>query len=82
MEIEWNYRAFDAIRRSPEVVADLERRARAIRAAAGGDDADFEVETFIGRSRARVTIRTANRAGMLAEARDRALTRAMEAGRG
>ena len=69
-----------AILRSAKVQADLERRGRAIAAAAGGGD-DFEVETRVGANRVRTSVRTATHEGRKAEAEDRALTRAIDAGR-
>ena len=70
-----------AVRRllqSPEVRADLERRAHAIAAAAGPG---MEVDSEVGPTRARASVRTATRDAVLAEAKDRALTRAIDAGR-
>lgn len=57
---------------------DIARRTENIRAAAGEG---FESETSIGRSRARGAVWTASWEAMEAEARDRALTRAIDAGR-
>lgn len=80
-----NIEGFNALRRSPEVMADLERRARAIASAAtanAGAGAEFEVETITSATRGRVRVATANRKAQRAEALDAALTRAIDAGRG
>jgi hypothetical protein len=61
------------------VAADLEERAEAIAAAAGEG---MEVETETGRNRVRVSVRTATPEAARAEAETRALTRALDAGRG
>jgi hypothetical protein len=70
--------------RSEEVLADLARRAEAIEqaanAAAGEPDA-FEWDANVGPNRARASVRTVSREGMVAEAKDRALTRAVDAGK-
>lgn len=60
------------------VRADLERRARAVAEAAGDG---MEADVFVGRNRARGGVITATPAAREAEARDRALTRAMDAAR-
>lgn len=64
--------------RSKEVLADLQARGERIAATAGDG---FAAEPFIGRTRARVTVRTATPQAMEREARDRTLTRALDAGR-
>lgn len=61
-----------------DAVPFLEEAGAAIAAAAGDG---VEVETFIGRNRARVTVRTATYKAMLDEAQNRTLTRAIDAGR-
>jgi hypothetical protein len=63
---------------SPAVQADLLRRARKIAAAAGPG---MEPSVQVGRTRARGSVITATRKAREAEARDRALTRALDAGR-
>jgi hypothetical protein len=60
------------------VQGELLARGRSIAAAAGPG---HEVELFVGRTRARVTVRTDTFAARLAESRDRNLTRALDAGR-
>lgn len=74
----WNGAAFQAVMKSPEVAANLRRRAEAIAARAG---AGHEVQSFTGRTRARVTVRTVTREARLAEAQDRNLSAALDAGR-
>ncbi|MDO8308565.1 MAG: hypothetical protein Q7V58_09470 [Actinomycetota bacterium] len=64
--------------KSPEVLADLTRRAEAIAAAAGEG---CEVDSAVGRTRARASVRTATPEAVRAEARDKILTRAIGAGR-
>lgn len=65
--------------RSKEVLADLERRAEAIAAAAGSG---MEVSAMVGKNRARASVITATHSARRAEATSRALTRAIDAGRG
>lgn len=65
--------------RSSEVQAELLRRAELIANAAGEG---MVAESLIGASRARASVRTETLKAILAEAEDRALTSALEAGRG
>lgn len=65
---------------SQEVAADLARRGNAIAEAAGGSP-DFEVVNTRNRDRSVTFVKTATIAGKKAEAEDRALTRAIDAGR-
>lgn len=64
--------------RSPEVVADLERRARAIAEAAGDG---HEIDSSVGRNRARVEVRTDTPAAKAREAKHRTLTASIDAAR-
>lgn len=64
--------------RSDGVVADMDRRARAIAAAAG---TGMEVDSGVGRNRGRAVVFTATAEAMVAEATNRDLTRAIDAGR-
>jgi len=64
--------------RSSDVLADLERRAQAIASQAGPH---FAVATEIGANRARAVVHSIDYDGALAEAHDRTLTRAIDAGR-
>lgn len=67
-----------ALLQSDEVKADLERRAKNIAAVAGEG---FEVDSEVGANRARASVRTVTFAARHAEATDRVLTRALDAGR-
>jgi hypothetical protein len=60
------------------VADDLNRRARNIAKAAGEG---MEVDTEVGPNRVRASVRTATPEAMRREAQDRALTRAIDAGR-
>lgn len=64
--------------RSPEVAADLTRRAQAIAAAAG---LGHRVEVTYGTNRVRVAVITDSFEAMHDEATQRTLTRALDAGR-
>jgi hypothetical protein len=77
--IEINSASIQALLKSPEVQADLEDRARRIAAAAGDG---MEASSRIGKTRARASVVTATRTARTAEAVDRALTSAIDAGRG
>lgn len=72
----------EAIRflQSPEVAADLLRRAESIKSAAG--DGAFDVTESMTPTRARVSIGTADYKARKGEAEKRSLTRALDAGRG
>jgi hypothetical protein len=78
VRIKLNSRGVREILRSREVLSDLERRARNIADAAGPG---HEVDSEIGPNRARASVRTDSIDAMLAEATDRTLTRAFDAGR-
>lgn len=80
MDLEMNDEAFVAILQSPEVEADLVRRGNAIAAAAG--KGSWVVHTGNTPTRARVSVGTGDFAAMHAEATSRALTSALDAGRG
>lgn len=73
-----NRRNIRDLLRSETVRADLVRRAENIAAAAGPGHI---VDSQIGRTRARAAVITASFEAMHAEARDRNLTRAIDAGR-
>lgn len=64
--------------KSREVQADLKARADRI-AAAGGEG--MQASISVGRTRARASVITATTKARLAEAKDRRLTRALDAGR-
>jgi hypothetical protein len=76
--IKLNSPGVKALLRSPEMLADLEARARRIAAVAGPG---FESDGQIGPSRARAAVWTDTFEAMHAEATTRALTRAIDAGR-
>lgn len=76
--VKLNRKGVRELLQSSEVQADLERRANAIAAAAGEG---MEVDSGVGRTRARASVRTATREAVLAETQNRALTRALDAGR-
>lgn len=78
MRIELNRAGVAALLKSPEVAADLEQRAERIARAAGDG---MEANGAIGATRARAEVVTATTEARLAEARDRVLTRAIDAGR-
>lgn len=68
-----------AVLKSGAVQADLQSRAARIAAAAGPG---MQASSFMGKTRARASVITATAKARRAEARDRALTRALDAGRG
>ena len=78
VRIEMNAKAIRKLLRSPEVRADLERRARNIANAAGKG---FAADSIVTSKRARAMVYTSSYEGMRAEAEQRALTRAIDAGR-
>lgn len=80
VRIEINGDALRALLKGPEVQADLRDRADRIAAAAGGAP-DYDVDVRVGATRARASVRTATFEAMRAEATDRTLTQALDAGR-
>jgi hypothetical protein len=79
VKIELNAAGVRALLQSGEVQADLHSRAQRIAGAAGEG---MEVESSVGRSRARATVRTESTDARVAEATGRSLTNAIDAGRG
>ena len=77
--VEPNSAGIQAFLKSDEVLALLTGKAQRIAAAAGDG---FEVSSRIGATRARASVITATRAARKAEAVDRVLTSAIDAGRG
>lgn len=67
--------------RSPEVAADIARRAAAIAAAASSGEGEFGHDVKIGKNRAHGMVWTDDQAAREAEATSRSLTRAIDAGR-
>lgn len=76
--IEMNSKAIGDLLKSPEIQADLQSRADKIAAAAGEG---MLATVKVGMTRARASIITDTIAAKRAEAKDRALTRALDAGR-
>lgn len=76
--IKLNSRGVREVLRSPGVLADLERRAEAVKRAAGPG---HEVEVEVGAKRARAAVVTATAAARRSEATNRTLTRAFGAAR-
>jgi hypothetical protein len=82
VKVELNRKGVRQLLRSNEVLDDLGRRAENIEAAANAaEPGGFEWDADVGPNRARASVRTVSREGMVAEAKDRALTRAIDAGR-
>jgi len=79
IRIEVNSAGIQSILKSDEVQELLRTKADRIAAAAGDG---FEASSRVGKTRARASVITVTRAARLAEATDRALTRAIDAGRG
>jgi hypothetical protein len=78
IKIKLNSAGVRALLRSGAVRGDLERRAHAIAQAAGDG---MEASSYTGPNRARATVRTATFKARQREATERALTRAIDAGR-
>lgn len=74
-----NRAAVRGLLRSPEMERELRQRAEKIADQAGEG---FEADSDIGPNRARASVRTTTAAARRAEAKERALTRALDAGRG
>lgn len=77
--VEINSAGIQALLKSGEVEALLLAKAQRIAAAAG---AGVEAGSRIGKTRARASVITATRAARKAEAENRSLTKAIDAGRG
>lgn len=77
--IVWRLKAFEEIRRDPALRRDMARRAEAIAAACGEG---FESSSTDGKTRARASVITATGNAMRSNARDNALLRNLDAGRG
>lgn len=76
--VKLNHSAVRDLLRSPDVMADLQRRGQRIAAAAGPG---HEVEAFQGRNRNRVTVRTTTNDAAIAEQAHKTLTNAVKAGK-
>ena len=79
--IKFHYDQFALLRSSPAIQAEVDARAQAIADAAGGGE-DFKAIPSPSKSRARSVVVTASMQAKIAEANDRALSMALEAGRG
>ena len=77
--IKLNSAGIRQLLKSPEMAAELERRAQAIADAAGDG---HRVEVSETPTRARAVVITDSTEARIAEAKDRTLTRAIDAGRG
>lgn len=77
--IKWNVKAFEQLRNSPGVRADLERRVAAI---AGQLPEGYESGVEQGKTRLRGYVVTADSEAMRHEATSNAMVRALGAGRG
>jgi hypothetical protein len=80
IRVEINDAVARELLKSPEVQGDLRRRAQRIAASAG--KGTYDVTSSMTPTRARVSVGTADQAARQAEATDRTLTRALDAGRG
>lgn len=78
VRIVLNRKGIRDLLRSPEVQADLRRRAESIASSAGPG---HEVDSEVGPHRARASVRTDTIDAMVAEATHRSLTRAVDAAR-
>jgi len=78
VRVKLNSEGARALLRSVEVQADLRRRSRAIAAAAGEG---MLSEVTVGSNRARGQVVTATTEARVREAKDKALTRSLDAGR-
>lgn len=78
VRLELNRAGMAALLKSEEVQADLRRRAQAIAAAAGEG---MDVDVRVGATRARASVRTGTDEARRAEATDKTLTAALDAGR-
>lgn len=77
-KIKWNVKAFRELRLEPGVIADLEKRAEAVAAAAGDG---YEASAMAGKNRGRASVITANYAAIRDNARNQTLLRSLDAGR-
>jgi hypothetical protein len=79
-KIVLNKRGVRELLTSPGALKDVERRARQIAAAAGGET-DYRVDSQVGKNRARAAVITDTWRARAAEAKRRTLTKAIDAGR-
>lgn len=81
LRLELHPEGFNQARSEATVQAALNEIGERIAAAAGGEPGDFEVHASPSPTRARAVVITATVEAMKAEATDRALSRAFDAGR-
>jgi len=79
IKIELNSAGIIELLQSEEIEDDLDRRAHAVVQQAGEED--YESHSWVGFDRARATIKPATYKGRLDEARDKRLTRSLDAAR-
>lgn len=77
--VKINRRGVRELLRSDRVLRELQRRARLVAAAAGDG---HRIDSQVGKNRARAAVITDTTAARKAEAKNRNLTRAMDAARG
>jgi len=78
VRIVLNHKGIEELLKSPEVQADLKRRADAIANAAGPG---MNASVMVGKNTARASVNTGTFDAILAETYHKALTRAIDAGR-
>lgn len=81
-KIVWKRGAFRELRTLPGVLADLAERGERIASAAGDGYESSGARVTGGKGRGRVSVRTATTSARRREARDHALLKALNAGRG
>lgn len=80
-KVKFNLKAFEELRKSPGVVADLERRAQNVAAAAGGEGMGYKVtELVLEGPRGAVSVMATGHAHFH-NRKHHALLRALDAGR-
>lgn len=77
MKLELDSKTVGALLKSPEMRADLDRRAKRIATAAGPG---MKASSMVGRTRVRASVITATTEARIAEATDRKLTKSLRAG--
>lgn len=80
--IKWRFPVFREMRTSPEMMAELARRAERIAAAAGPGYEAGAPRVTGGKVRGRVSVKTATTTARRREAKDHSLLRALNAGKG
>lgn len=79
--LELNSPEIEKLLRSPEVAREIKRRTENIAQAAGGSSGGMRSRTYQGTDRVRGQVWTGTAQAQRAEAENRALTRAIDAGR-